>query len=135
MAKTETLNRENITKVRDALENAFESEYRQSSLGAFDIELLEDGTRSVECGSPGCIAGWAVALCGTARGLIDEHHGSELQYAADLLFNEPYRDGNRSAGLFESRPFGSPGPLPTTADAVRTLNHLLDTGEVVWNFN
>ena len=95
------------------------------------------------CGSPACIAGYVVIACGgkllptfelpTAMNFdCTDHRGERrnIRSAAREYLGIGFRD---QSILFDGDPFGTGGGEPATlADAVETLEHLHDTGEVRW---
>lgn len=107
------MNRENIQKVRDVI----------AALPPELFNMKYFGKQS-ECGTVACIAGWTVDVLGRGIGwmptIAQRHFGISNDQATELFWV-----GHRDAG--------HPYWKATNAQAVRVLDHLLETGEVDWS--
>lgn len=120
------MNKERVLRVADAIERAeFAPEF---GFNMSYVELQRSGPLSFipdqtghNCGSVGCIAGWAMRLS-----------GEEIKYSHS--FDEA-REWLMLQSITAEQLFVPPGTCwhnITTAQAVWTLRHLAETGEVVW---
>ena len=87
------------------------------------------------CGTPACIAGWAVHLFGDAEGNGEPGEagallGLEPDAAAMLFHGDPFNARGRAWG--HEAGDGATDREATAADAAATLRHLADTGRVDW---
>ena len=111
------MNRENIKKLIGALEES---------------KTYDQARWCHTCGSPACIAGHAAALAGATdmgngRCAVD----GRTVFIDDTAIGWTGLDNRQSADLFSPIPFGNLSEA-TKADAIATLEHLLETGEVDW---
>lgn len=131
------MNKQNVMRVADAIERAelapefgFNMNYVEATRGAFAQDMT-----GRECGSVGCIAGWCAKL---ADNDDDDYkkRGSILTYCSDQsVFNRAQEWLDLSDA--QAGPLFGPETLEdwdniTTAQAVATLRHLAETGDVVW---
>lgn len=77
-----------------------------------------------ECGTAACIGGWAFALFMSEVFVDNENFIDQLASLMALTVEE-------AGELF--MPDGHHAGIQTREDAIRTLDHLLETGEVVWS--
>ena len=90
------------------------------------------------CGTPGCIAGYAVMACGGT--LVPEHHQRDRCMTADgemMRADEHAEDlleltGDQSKVMFTAVSYGIFGGQPTAAEALAMLDHAIEHGEVRW---
>jgi hypothetical protein len=128
------MNKEAILRVADAIENA---ELAKDGIGfnmaSFYIGLETNGARLEDksghnCGTIGCIAGWTCILNGASKRDMKNPMFNCDYIARDLLG----LDFATADTLFYADT--SPYELEDipSAQAVRTLRHLAETGEVSW---
>ena len=116
------MNRENIKKLIDVLE---ESKTYDQGRWSHNIE-------GPHCGSPACIAGHAAQLAGATdmgggRCAVD----GKFAFIDDTAIGWMGINSRQSAALVRPLPYGNRREA-TKADAIATLKHLLETGEVDW---
>ena len=125
------MNVERLRQVRDAI--------------ASDPDQYDQGHYVNECGTPACIAGWAVylslkpgetlddGLVNTRVGPFDTVHDRAKKWLG-LTENESDEMFN-AAPLWEYRGevrYGCRYYKPAVQDALAMLDHAIETGEVVW---
>lgn len=121
------MNRENIQKVRDVIAGLPPERFDMSAYcrGPGLARATIGGAVHV-CGTAACIAGWTAAIFKPRTRLVDDPNGDDrLFFTAASLLGLDEADAHR---LF------IPCDLcgRTTTEAVRVLDHLLETGEVDW---
>jgi hypothetical protein len=125
------MNKENILKVADAIENAtltkdhgigFNMAYFFESSGH-----LEDHTHQ-ECGTTACIAGWASLISEKEVAARDDPDVME-----DVAMEYLGLSNMQAVDLFYARCVRKPMADITQAEAVRVLRHLAETGKVDWS--
>ena len=92
------------------------------------------------CGTPGCIAGHAIAMKGGTfeRSVGRDHrvdsNGNRFRMDTCNIHAQTILglDSTQAANLFATEPFAYMEDEATVDDAIRTLENLLDTGHVVW---
>lgn len=119
------MNRENIKKVRDVIAALPPERFDMGDVayhrGRGEV-LPQNRTVLHNCNTAACIAGWTNALFGQPRsyrdGLNDaaQHLGLDPDEQRHLFCPVRYANGRTTA-----------------AQAVRVLDHLLETGEVDWS--
>lgn len=118
--------RENIQRVRDLIAGLPPERFDMRALWSAAGEVAPDYGKTPAalvkgCGTAACIAGWTLALLKPRTKGLDSNDAGNLlglnEEEADLLFMPP--------GFMDEARF-------TQAMAVRTLDHLLATGEVAW---
>lgn len=119
------MNRENIKLVRDHIAGLkperFDMSIYVGARGGDAPDATEVGPYMKDCGTAACIAGWAVAL------LAPDSEAGAVQETAARLFGLNDQDGDELFVPFRDR------RRITTSQAVLTLDHLLNTGEVDWS--
>ena len=116
MEECDTMNKANILKLADHIERLDPEEFNQRVFAH-------------DCGTPACIAGHALALAGRWGGGVE---GSTEDHPVGLAAKWLGIDKDTRALLFDSQPRGYATNYPTKEDAVATLRHLAETGDVVW---
>lgn len=119
------MNKERLTKLADHIENL-----EKVSLDADEGFNMADYTH--DCGSPSCIAGWAVHLFKKESGY--EHSTMDTH---DLAAKILEIDGTTSDELFLGVDDNGKGGVYlskiTVEEAVATIRNFVDTGEVDWS--
>lgn len=127
------MNKENILKVADAIEHhsipwlGFNMASFCMTAGGMNPDRSGHG-----CGTVACIAGWGAAVSGTPKEtLLGDFDADDVAKEFMALSNDQCND------LFyaKSHPKFSRGGLWTYIpqdQAIRTLRHLAETGEVDW---
>ena len=88
-----------------------------------------------DCGSPACIAGHAAYLCNLEKTKRDKsvvrfEYLNQTKIALEAEeFLELEQDAMLADELFRPFPFGR---APSKRDAIKVLEHLIETGEVDW---
>jgi hypothetical protein len=125
------VNRENIKKVRDLIASLPPERLDMSQLFSRDDRVDWDYWRNnprkfkEDCCTAACIAGWTLVRlassqqrrCGADARDAGQLLGLETEEADELFLPEGYEQGGRY----------------DRADAVRVLDHLLETGQVDWS--
>lgn len=130
------MNRENILRVADAIENG---ELVKRGIGfnmAYYMDYATHRTpdRIDSCGTTACIAGWTFAIFrpDTDPDFVINGSGPSIgRTAADLLGLTP----DQRSALFTPDDFGEEEEWTniTPAHAVAVLRHLAETGKVDWS--
>lgn len=89
-----------------------------------------------DCGTVACVAGWTVALDAVKRGdkglkTIEGMGSREVEQEARRLLDLSYEDAHDLFFPPATRQFGRIKP----EDAVKTLRHLAEAGEVAWHLH
>lgn len=123
------MNKENIKIVRDHLASIDDSRFDMRDLLIRDgvpdcIDDYDDGPAKLlrGCGTAACIAGWTNFI------FSPKTKGAHTTHAAETLG----LDGSQCFALFLPLGFGTPGKY-TREQAIRVLDHLLETEEINWN--
>ena len=110
------MNKANILKLADHIENLKPEEYDQSVFAH-------------DCGAPACIAGHAVFLAESWDQVSEDEESEHLTPClASCWLGLQMPEAHE---LFDSDPVHL-DKTPTTQDAARTLRHLAETGKVDW---
>ena len=124
------MNRELLTRVRDALED------ERQIPGNFRFDMSDYFGPDGKCGTAGCIGGLAVLL---AFGELDYESlvYKDAQKALDLTYEQAEElfepDATLPDSFDEHQGACSTYELITAADAAKTITKLLETGEVDWS--
>jgi hypothetical protein len=112
------MNIERLTQLRDVLAALPDERFDMSTFGPESSQLLHN------CGTVACIAGWAAAIF-AEPGITDGAAARTLNLDPDLAHDLFFADDHplkETDGL----------EAITRSDAVKTLTHLIETGEVKW---
>lgn len=110
------MNKENILKLADHIERLDPMEYDQSKF-------------VYGCGTPSCIAGWALWFVRPWEG-----RGDVVAFETGVEIAEKWLGISSSTAriLFSAHPYASLDDAPSPQEAAVTLRHLAETGEVDW---
>jgi hypothetical protein len=118
------VNIERLTQLRDVLAALPDERFDMSTFGQYSDGKDASGQELLHnCGTVACIAGWAAAIF-AEPGITDGAAARTLNLDPDLAHDLFFADDHplRSHGL----------AAITRSDAVKTLTHLIETGEVKW---
>lgn len=107
------MNRDNIKLVRDVIAALPDEKF------AMHDWITSDHDPRHDCGTAACIGGWTATLL-----LTNRFHFDDAGQALGLEYNQ-------YVALFCPPGYEQRGRY-TRQDAIRTLDHLLETGEVRW---
>ena len=122
------MNKKMMLKIADAIEK---------SPGLYDQGTYGDGADPRECGTPCCIAGWAVALSSRKSGeTISRQMSRSLGIShigldAGLFAGEWPREWFLRAGINDIG--NAPGRIPVASEAAAILREMVKDGEF-WRF-
>ena len=119
--------KQRLTQIRDAIKTRPEH---------FDMSVYIH-----DCGTPGCIAGYTLAVATGTNNLhpvLDETHKSPETLARDFLgldyepANELFKPQDEHAYWKADKNF-CPDEIVTAGHAIAVINNLITTGEVDWS--
>ena len=111
------MNREALQKTRDLLASEVGEKYDQSVW----LHL---------CGSPACVAGFAVAASEGVKVAVS--YEESVKDRAQRFLGLTDEEADEMFGFSIYKGYGDPDWKPAREDALRMLDHAIETGEVEW---
>jgi hypothetical protein len=116
------MNKENIKKLITFLKKLPDKK--------FNMELTSN-----DCGTIGCIAGWAMALQENGKSIPEHDEASKAFYTAGAWLGLTYANTQLLFNPFDEDYYERPPKNLSKAQAINVLTHLMKTGKVAWHKN